>query len=58
MFLHAERVVTGLDVALWPQSRIADRLVDWLVSMPDLRMLHMPDYDPVGLGTFLEFGPV
>jgi len=53
-FLHVERVATGVDAALWYQGRIADRVVDWLVTMPDLRMLHMPDYDPVGLATYLR----
>lgn len=53
-FLHTEHVVSGVDAALWYQGRIAERLVDWLVAMPDLRMLHMPDYDPVGLGTYLR----
>jgi hypothetical protein len=46
----------GLDVPLviYGQGRLSNRLLHWLTNQPDAKflLLHLPDYDPVGLHDF------
>ena len=46
----------GLPVGLviYGQGRVSNRLLDWLAKMtsPEFTLLHLPDYDPVGLNDF------
>jgi hypothetical protein len=53
IFMHIERV-KDVDAALWYVGRLDQRLLPWLAEMPKATVLHMPDYDPVGLSTYLR----
>jgi hypothetical protein len=54
LFMAGEQL--GLDVGLmiYGHGRISNRAVDWLASSmaTDFSLLHLPDYDPVGLSEF------
>jgi len=54
LFLHVEEVVNGIDAALWTAGRLDQRVLDWIASMPSVQVLHIGDYDPVGLDEFLR----
>ncbi len=55
VFTHFERLRLPVGLVIWvSRGRASTLLVEWLATMqaPDFTLLHMPDYDPVGL---LEF---
>jgi hypothetical protein len=55
VFIQIERLHLPIGLAIWSRrGRASTRLVDWLAASaaPDFSLLHLPDYDPVGL---LEF---
>jgi len=54
LFVHVEDVVQGIDAAIWTAGRLDQRVLDWIASMPSVRVLHVGDYDPVGLDEFLR----
>ena len=54
LFLHIEKVIEGIDAALWTAGRFDRRVLNWIASMPSVRVLHVGDYDPVGLDEFLR----
>jgi len=43
-----------VDLVIYGQGRISNRLLDWLAGQkdPSFALLHLPDYDPVGLAEF------
>jgi len=48
-----ERFGLHLDVVVYGQGRCSGRLLSWLATMTDeFRLVHLPDYDPVGLSEF------
>lgn len=54
VFSCIERLNVPVHLAIYGQGRISTRLLDWLVSIsaPCFTLLHLPDYDPVGLSEF------
>ncbi|MBL8841986.1 MAG: hypothetical protein JNL90_10735 [Planctomycetes bacterium] len=52
LFLHVERVVPQVDVALYAAGRLDQRLLQWIGAMPAVRVLHVGDFDPVGLDEY------
>jgi hypothetical protein len=54
VFALVERLNLPLDLALYGRGRISGRLLDWLAQMnpSDCSLIHLPDYDPVGLNEF------
>ena len=55
VFTHFERLRLPVSLVIWiSRGRASTLLVEWLAAMqaPDFTLLHLPDYDPVGL---LEF---
>ena len=54
MFAAAERLNPGVDAVIYGHGRISSRVLDWLVRITDssFSLLHLPDYDPVGLSEF------
>jgi len=54
LFMHVEHVVAGVDAALWTAGRFDHRALDWIATMPECRVLHVGDYDPVGLDEYLR----
>jgi hypothetical protein len=58
MLLHFEHVPLQHDLpaVLYGGGRISRRTLGWLASQaaPDFRLVHFPDYDPVGLNEFIR----
>lgn len=54
VFLHIERVVPDVPLAVWTAGRLDQRVIDWLASMPAAQIVHAGDYDPVGLDEYLR----
>lgn len=54
LFMHVERVITEVDIAVWSAGRMDQRLLDWLALSPGVQVLHVGDYDPVGLDEYLR----
>ncbi len=54
LFMHVEKVVPGVDAALWTAGRLDQRVLGWIASMPVKRVLHVGDYDPVGLDEYIR----
>jgi hypothetical protein len=54
VFLRIEQLPIQVDAALWAAGRLNERIIDWFGSQPDLRVLHIGDYDPVGLDDYLR----
>ena len=54
VFLHIERVIPDVLLALWTSGRLDHRVINWLASMPDARIVHAGDYDPVGIDEYLR----
>jgi hypothetical protein len=54
LFLHVERAVPGIDAALWYSGRVDRGLLDWIGGMPAVRVVHVADFDPVGLDEYLS----
>jgi hypothetical protein len=54
MFASAERLNLVADAVIYGHGRISNRALQWLVATTDLNfsVLHLPDYDPVGLSEF------
>jgi hypothetical protein len=54
VFLAAGQLNLGVDLVFYGHGRISHRVLDWLTrsTTPDFRLLHLPDYDPVGLSEF------
>lgn len=54
VFALVERLTLTVDLALYGRGRISNRLLDWLVqtNAPNCKLIHLPDYDPVGLNEF------
>lgn len=49
-----ERLKLPIGLAVYGHGRASNRLLDWLTGMTarDFTVLHLPDYDPVGLSEF------
>ena len=54
VFSGFERLGLTAGLAIYGQGRVSNRLLDWLAGMtsPEFTLLHLPDYDPVGLNEF------
>jgi hypothetical protein len=54
MFSLFERLALEISLVIYGQGRASKRLVTWLMdqSQPEFSLLHLPDYDPVGLNEF------
>jgi hypothetical protein len=54
VFAHFERLGLPVHLAIHGNGRVSQRIVDWLAAQPDpaFSLLHLPDYDPVGLTDF------
>ena len=54
VFAVAEQLNLGVGLIIYGHGRISNRTIDWLTRMIDssFSILHMPDYDPVGLSEF------
>jgi hypothetical protein len=54
VFTHFEHLLLPPRLALYGHGRSSNRLLDWLAAQPapDFELLHLPDYDPVGLDEF------
>ena len=49
-----ERLKLPIGLAIYGHGRASNRLLGWLADMtaPEFTLLHLPDYDPVGLSEF------
>ncbi len=54
LFMHVERVIPAVDAALWYSGRIDQGLLGWIAGMPSVRVIHVGDFDPVGLDEYLR----
>jgi len=54
VFTQFEHLGLPPRLALYGHGRSSNRLLDWLAAQttPDFQLLHLPDYDPVGLDEF------
>ena len=54
VFTVADQLNLGVSLMVYGHGRISKRVVDWLALMTDssFNLLHLPDYDPVGLSEF------
>jgi hypothetical protein len=54
VFTQFEHLGLPPRLAIYGHGRSSNRLLDWLASQtaPDFQLLHLPDYDPVGLDEF------
>ncbi len=54
VFLQFENLHLPVDVAIYGHGRVSFRLLEWLAANDTCRLtlLHLPDYDPVGLSEF------
>lgn len=54
MFSCFERLGLDVPLVIYGQGRLSKRLLHWLANQPDAKfsLLHLPDYDPVGLHDF------
>jgi len=54
VFMVAEQLNLDVGLMIYGHGRISNRVVDWLARMADsnFTLLHLPDYDPVGLSEF------
>ena len=54
--MAAERLNLDANGVIYGQGRISSRTLEWLVQTtdPTFRLLHLPDYDPLGLSEFLR----
>lgn len=54
VFMQFEHLRLPSRLVLYGHGRTSNRLLDWLASQPapDFQLLHLPDYDPVGLDEF------
>lgn len=49
VFSACERLDLNMDLALFARGRCSNRLLDWLASQIAVQIIHLPDYDPIGL---------
>ena len=55
VFALIERLKLPIEFALLGRGRISTRLLDWLsATTHDFNLVHLPDYDPIGLNEFLR----
>ena len=54
VFTACERLDLPLSLVFFGRGRISERLLDWFIQQddPTFGILHLPDYDPVGLNEF------
>lgn len=54
VFAVAEKLDLDFGAVIYGHGRISSRLLNWLAGMadPTFSLLHLPDYDPVGLSEF------
>jgi hypothetical protein len=55
VFIQLERLNLNVDLVIWShRGRISRKLIDWLEgnATSDLSLIHLPDYDPVGMDEF------
>ena len=54
VFAIAEQLNLGVDLVIYGHGRISRRVIKWLSNSKSsgFRLLHLPDYDPVGLSEF------
>jgi len=54
VFAIAEQLNLGVGLIIYGHGRISNRAINWLVRMThsSFSLLHLPDYDPVGLSEF------
>lgn len=53
LFAAAERLNLDVDAVIYGHGRISSRVLEWLAtSDSSFSLLHLPDYDPVGLSEF------
>lgn len=54
VFTDFERLELPVGLVIYGQGRVSNRLLEWLadITSPDFSLLHLPDYDPVGLSEF------
>lgn len=54
VFIQFEKLRLPPPLALYGHGRASNRLLDWLAAQtaPNFQLLHLPDYDPVGLDEF------
>jgi hypothetical protein len=55
VFTQFERLGLPTDLVIWShRGRISRNLIDWLEAnaTPDFSLVHLPDYDPVGMDEF------
>ncbi|MCM2356608.1 MAG: hypothetical protein NDI77_00490 [Geobacteraceae bacterium] len=55
-FWHIEGIAPFVDLAIYAEGRIGADVLDWLSSpgMIGTRVVHFPDYDPVGMDEYLR----
>jgi hypothetical protein len=54
LFMHVEDVVPGVEVALWTGGRFNERAFSWIAGLTGCKVVHVGDYDPVGLDEYLR----
>lgn len=56
VFTEFEHLRLPSRLVLYGHGRASNRLFDWLAAQtaPDFQLLHLPDYDPVGLDEFVR----
>lgn len=54
VFHQFEQLNLDIPLVIYGHGRISSRLLDWLAATPapDFSLLHLPDYDPVGLSEY------
>lgn len=54
VFMAAERLNLNVGLMIYGHGRVSNREIDWLARSTDsdFSLLHLPDYDPVGLSEF------
>jgi hypothetical protein len=56
VFTEFERLQLPIGLVIFGHGRVSRRMLEWLAGLksPDFRLIHLPDYDPVGLGEFVR----
>lgn len=56
VFMAVEQLRLDADGVIYGHGRISSRTLEWLAKTSDssFRLLHLPDYDPLGLSEFLR----
>jgi hypothetical protein len=60
VFTQFERLCLPVNFVIYAQGRVSGRLLQWLAAQraPEFSLLHLPDYDPVGLAEFVRLREV